>query len=62
MADLEDFLGKKKNNEPSGDKVGGSFMCQTCDEIVDTAFIDYENKKLKWLCQDDHISEIPFNV
>ena len=62
MADLADFLGKKKAEDPSGDEVGGSFMCQTCDQVVSTAFINYEHKKLIWLCDDDHRSEIPFNV
>jgi len=42
--------------ESAGLPVDGVFMCQTCDEEVDEAFVKDGN--LSWTCSDGHVSLI----
>lgn len=39
-------------------EVGGSFMCQTCNETVDDAFYLPESSLLAWECSQKHRSFI----
>lgn len=59
---LSKFIGKPKEQEISGQDVGGSFLCQHCDEVVSEAKLDYENQLLQWVCSSSHISKVAMDV
>jgi hypothetical protein len=49
--DPNEFI--KKENKPvkeEFDTITGSFSCQSCDESVDSAFYDEENRQIFWDC------------
>jgi len=59
MANFKDFFKKEEKParpEPEHLRVGGTFTCQTCDEVV-----HYANKidgKLIWTCSQNHVSKV----
>lgn len=38
--------------------IDGSFLCQFCDDDVDSAFYLPEHQILTWKCSNEHISKI----
>lgn len=65
MADLEEFLGKKKKPEviTEGDKVQGSFACMECNTVSQDAILDYKEKVLIWSCLEcENLNRVVMNV
>ena len=58
MGSVLDFI----SDEPSGEKIGGSFTCQVCGEIVAVATHDRKKDKLTWICSLGHDSTIDWNM
>lgn len=61
MPNLEDFLGKGKKeeiNNTNWEEMYGSYGCQQCDAIVETAFFNPEELKIVWFCPARHESKI----
>lgn len=60
MDPLSKFL--KKESSPIQENVSGSFVCQECEEIVQSAFLSYEDKVLSWVCSSGHSSKVDMDV
>ncbi len=60
------FPNSKKSEDddmlPSGRPIGGTYSCQTCDEISMSAVHVKETQEIYWQCSDGHISKIPFRM
>lgn len=56
--DLEAFLGKKKPTKENFPEVGGGFSCQECNEVVEGALFDEDNKIIIWYCSQEHRSQV----
>lgn len=62
MADLADFLGKKKP-DIDGAQVEGTFCCMECNSISQKALLNYEQKALLWICEDcSNFNRVSMNV
>lgn len=59
---LEEFLNRDKPVIISGEEVGGSFVCQECEEVSVKAVLNYEENILQWVCSKDHVSQVTMNV
>lgn len=59
MSKFDDFL---KEEEPEVDNLqrldGGNYGCQSCDEIVPTAWFDEQSGEIAWYCSQKHRSVI----
>ena len=64
MADLEEFLGRKKPQVSiDGLGVQGAFACMECNLVSQDAFLNYEEKVLMWECKDcNHLNRVVMNV
>ena len=65
MSDLNSLLGqiKVKPIKESQSVVpvyGGSFVCQECDEEMNSASHYVKEEKLKWTCSQGHLSSVSF--
>jgi len=47
---------------PAGRAFGGTYSCQTCDEIVVSAVHVADTQELYWQCTEGHVSKIPFKL
>ena len=47
---------------PAGQSIGGTYSCQTCDEIVGNAVHVKATQEIYWKCSKDHISKISFRM
>ena len=47
---------------PDGWPIGGTYSCQTCDDIVNNAVHVKGTQEIYWQCSDGHISKIPFRL
>lgn len=62
MADLADFLGKKKP-EIEGEQVQGTFSCMDCNKVSEKALLNYEQKALLWFCEHcEYFNRVGMNV
>lgn len=65
VADLAEFLGKKKPEKPivEGEKVEGTFCCIECNEVTQQAFLNYDQKTLLWICEKcENFNRVGINV
>ena len=56
--DLAKFLGKDKVVHDFSKEATGSFACQECLEIVQSAVIDQDENIMYWICKDNHKSQV----
>jgi len=57
MIDPKEFLTTKKEDEPQGLKVSGTFICQECYESVNAAVLDEDKMLLVYSCTLNHVNE-----
>ena len=65
MSDLNNLLGQiKGNTKRKVDEVvpvvGGTFVCQECNEECENASHYVKEEKLKWTCSKGHVSSVNF--
>jgi len=60
------FPNSKKSKEdsslPDGSPMGGTYSCQTCDDIVIGGVHVRETQEIYWQCSDGHLSKISFRM
>ena len=56
--DLAKFLGKDKVIQDFSKEATGSFACQECLEVVQSAIIDEDENIMYWICKDNHRSQV----
>ena len=56
--DLAKFLGKDKIIHDFSKEATGSFVCQECLDVVQSAIIDEEENIMYWICKDNHKSQV----
>jgi hypothetical protein len=61
MIDPKEFLNKQTQTkqEESDDSVqiSGTFVCQECNEICNSARLNETKMKITWSCSNEHYSE-----
>lgn len=61
MIDPKEFLNKDNKVTMSIDdnsiKISGTFVCQECSEITNSAKLDEDKRKIFWYCTKQHYSE-----
>ncbi len=57
MIDPQDFIKITNHEEPTGARVSGTFVCQTCMESIGFAVLDEESMTMTYTCAAGHKNE-----
>lgn len=57
MIDPSEFIKPKKEVEPEGLSVSGTFICQQCLENINDAVLDEDKMILVYVCTYGHVNE-----